>query len=196
MSKLKNTYFLFLFGIVIFLSINSVSAQIKTETLKAAFLYHFTQNITLRNEYSISTYKICFLSPDSAVYREFMKILNTEKIKNKINGKPAELICKTKPTGFSGIQMLYIDKSYNDYIESIADLIQGENILLVTDQYADAKYIMLNFLYEKNQQTISFEMNKANLIVENLAFKPDILLLGGKEIDIRDLYENTKKNVG
>ncbi len=193
MIQAKISYSLFLVGFWFWLSANSVSAQMKTETLKAAFLYHFTQNISQQNVNSISTYKICFLSPDSVVYKEFKKILNTEKIKNKINGKPAELICKTKPTGFSGIQMLYVDKSYNDYIESIADLIQGGNILLVTDQYADAKYIMLNFLYEKNQQTISFEMNKANLIIENLTFKPDILLLGGKEIDIRDLYENTKK---
>jgi len=189
MLKSKKTYILLILFLISTLGLN---AQMKFETLKAAFIYQFTQNITHLNESSLETYKICFLSEDSAIYREFNRILATSKINNKINGKPVQVYFNEDITDFSDIQLLYVDKSFNSKIENIWKTITKKNIILVTDECIDAKYIMLNLLYIKEEQTISFEVNKANLIIENLQYKPELLLLGGKEVDIRELYEKTK----
>ena len=50
---------------------------------------------------------------------------------------------------------------------------------------------MLNLVLNENSKNF-FEVNKANLFLEGFTATPKLLLLGGSEIDIRELYQKMK----
>ncbi|OQY03315.1 MAG: hypothetical protein B6I20_05220 [Bacteroidetes bacterium 4572_117] len=166
-------------------------SQISYETSKAVLIYQFAKNISHKNEKEIKKYKICFLGNDFETYQELKKIV----INNKIKGKSVELSAINSLNKLPDVQILYIDKNWSKKVEEVWYKIETKNILLVTEQCSDAKYVMLNILYKPGQKSISFEINKANIIIENLSFNQELLLFGGKEVDIRELYKNIKQQL-
>ena len=178
----KNNHLNIIFNrLIIILSFLFISetliSQISYETSKAALIFQFAKNIGHKNEKELKKYKICFLGNDI----------------NKIKGKTVELLLINNLNKLPAIQLLYIDKNWAEKISEVWYKIEKKNILLISEHSLDTKYIMLNILYNSKKKKISFEINKANIIIENLTFNAELLLLGGKEIDIRELYRNTKQ---
>jgi len=167
---------------------NTLISQIYYETSKAALIFQFAKNISHKNEKEFKKYKICFLGNDIKTYKELEKIIRN----NRIKGKIVELSLINDLNKVPSVQLLYIDKGWSEKIEDVWYKIEKRNILLISEQSFDTKYIMLNILYNYEKRKVSFEINKANLIIENFTFNPELLLLGGKEIDIRELYRETK----
>ena len=174
--------------IILLLPFKTAISQISYETSKALLIYQFAKNISHQKHEHIRKYKICFLGNDIKTYKELKKIT----VNNDINGKPVELSMIKDLNTIGQKQLLYVDKSWAKKIEEVWFKIENENILLVTEHCPDAKYIMLNIKYNLEQETVSFEINKANIIIENFTINPEMLLLGGKEIDIRELYRDMK----
>ena len=61
------------------------------------------------------------------------------------------------------------------------------NTLLITDGCTDRQSIMVNFTYSAAGQ-IGFELNRPNIVYEGLKLSPDIVRMGGTELDIAELY--------
>ncbi len=184
---------IFFYIIILILSIvmpfkQAFSQSITYETSKALLIYQFTLNINWENEKNIKKYKICFLENDNKTYNEFKKIIAT----NRINGKPVELFQVKSIDKIPDVHLLYVDEKWSEKIEEIWFKIENRNILLVSEKCDDAKYIMLNVRYSQEDEKVKFEINKANLIIENFSFNPEILLIGGKEVDVRELYREMK----
>ncbi|MEN8119946.1 MAG: YfiR/HmsC family protein [Bacteroidota bacterium] len=175
--------------LILILPLKSAISQVSYETSKALLIFQFAKNISHQKDEKIKKYKICFLGDDLKTYRELEKII----ARNTIKGKPVELSNIKNINEIDKKHLLYVDKSLAKNIEEVWSKIENKNILLVTEQCADAKYIMLNILYSPEQEAVSFEINKANIIIENFSFNPELLLLGGKEVDIRGLYRDMKQ---
>ena len=77
-------------------------------------------------------------------------------------------------------------------MENIGRQAEGKKILLISEQCKDKKHIMINILYDESTKKTSFEIHKANLIIEHMMVKPELLLLGGTEIDFKELYRDMK----
>lgn len=190
---MKNYFVIFLYRIILILSIvmpfkQVFSQAITYETSKALLIHQFTLNINWENEQNIKKYKIGFLENEAKTYNEFKKTIAT----NKIKGKPVELFRVKSIDKIPNVQLLYIDEKWSEKIEEIWFKIENRNILLVSEKSNDAKYIMLNIFLNPKEDKINFEINKANIIIENFSFDPELLLTGGKEVDIRELYREMK----
>jgi hypothetical protein len=83
--------------------------------------------------------------------------------------------------------LIFVTKSKEKKLVEIFDKIEGKNILLVTDNYQDKGLIMINF-FDSEKGTLQFEINKANIINQHISIMPDMILLGGTEVDVMALY--------
>lgn len=192
----KNTYFIIFFGLL--LAFKPVISQIPYETSKAALIFQFAKNISHESYKNIDVYKICFLGEDLKTFQELKKITKN----NQINGKPVELYFTNDLQEISDIQLLYIDKTWAKNIEEVWFAIENKNILLISEQCNDAKYIMINIFRDEQKEIISYAVNKANIIIEGFIIDPELIISSENEIDIRELYreirldlENEKQEV-
>jgi len=177
--------------LIVFMSVKTAMSQISYETSKAVLIYQFAQKIGHPNEKTLKSYKISFLGNDLETFHELKKIVATNTIKDK----KVELSFIKNINEIEDIQLLYIDKSYGEQISSVWKKIQNKQILLVSEQSLDSKYIMLNIFYNEINSNVSFQINKANIIIENLTINPELLLIGGEEVDIRELYHDMRRQL-
>ena len=54
---------------------------------------------------------------------------------------------------------------------------------------------MLNIVYLKDEEFASYQINKTNILLEGLIIEPELLLLRGTEVDVRELFNEMKKEL-
>lgn len=168
---------------------NQVFGQEKYSTIKPALIFQFAQHITWPNENKIQNFKIGVIGNDTSTY----EILRRYSSQKNIKGKNFQVRWIDKLDEIIGLQVLYVDKSKSSNLLGISQAIENKNVLLITEWSTDTKNIMLNILFDEKKKRILFEVNKANIIIEQLEMNPELLLLGGKEVDVRELYRDIKQ---
>jgi len=154
--------------------------------MKMVMIYKFAQQIQWENEEEIDTFRIGILGSEPALLRE-MKLLESVPLKEK----PMSVIQFSKLRDLTSTQILYITNKETSEILRIAELTRGKNTLLISDRCEDQKPIMINFL-PLIENKFQFEVNKANIINEKLTVLPELLLGGGTEIDVAELYRESQ----
>jgi len=161
--------------------------RMTNSSMKAFMIYKFAQHIEWENEAEIDTFKFGIYGADKAFISE-LSLLESVPLKKK----PIKISQFSRINEISETQVLYIIYENNPDVERVYNRLSGKKTLLITDQYERPDKIMINFLpMEKNM--IQFEVNKANLINEGLTVMPDLLLLGGTEIDVAGLYRESQE---
>lgn len=163
--------------------------QVSYNDLKSGLIVQFARNIDWPEKTIDNSFNIGFLGQDSATF----KIIQKQAI--EIKNKPVLLTWVSNLDQLAGLHLLYVDKTQVDQIELIANKVETRHILLVSEQCTDSKYIMLNITYNDNKRLISFDINRANIIIEELAINPELLLYGASEVDIRELFREIKKSL-
>ncbi len=171
------------------------SSNINAQTLErqeaiTAYIYNFANNIEWQNEEAINEFQFLILGEDKDVFNEMKILSNTKTLK----GKPINIVSKLSLDNFDGVQLIYITKDQENSITELFDEIEGKNILLISDGFQDKRLIMINFI-ESGKGTLHFEINKANIINQNLRFTDDLVLFGGTEIDVAALYREGQQSL-
>jgi signal transduction histidine kinase len=178
-----------LFALSWFMLINcNLSAQeITNSSMKTFMLYKFAQHIEWENEAAIDTFRFGIYGADRT-FRSELSLLESVPLKNR----PIKITHFSRINEISKTQVLYITYEQKPDVDRIYDRLSGSGTLLITDRHEKPNKIMINFLpLEENK--IQFEVNKANLINEGLTVMPDLLLLGGTEIDVAGLYRESQE---
>ena len=177
----------FILGVVfIFLARDHLSAQVHSEPkLKTGLIYKFALYTEWEQEEEIDTFRIGIYGQDPEFMSEIL-ILETVPLK----GKPISIKHFTRFSQISRTHVLYFTSDKNFEIQRIANRIAGNNTLMISDRSRNTNQIMINFLLVENK--LDFEINKANIINANLSVMPDLLLLGGTELDVADLYKESE----
>ncbi len=155
---------------------------IKEEQVKVAYTYSLMKNIEWREEKTLDKYRLLVLS-DNATLKNMFKMLSSRK---KLKDKNIEVLFSIDST--TPPQAIYIDKL--ELYEKIFEQYEHSNTLIISDQYSNKKDVLIN-LFELNDK-ITFEINKANILNRGLAVSPDMILLGGSEIDVAKLYKSSQ----
>ena len=89
-------------------------------------------------------------------------------------------------------QVVYLSASHEKSLHQLASDFRRTNTLLISNMAQDRHNMMINFLNvtDKSQR---FEVNRANMLVEKLFIDKELLLLGGREIDVAELFRESEQ---
>lgn len=164
---------------------------------KAALLYNFIKHTQWPDEKNLKSFDVLFVDYDSGFYRAFNQIAAEANIR----GKTITVQRKNQFDNGRDYQVVVVGKNKNKQLNDIANRLLRSSTLLITDDVEDQKVVMINFRYP-SEQSLSFEINRSNIIFEGLSISNDVLLYGGTEIEVATLYkemalslQNIKANV-
>lgn len=172
-----------------------LSSNINAQTLErhqviTAYIYNFANNIQWQNEEAIMEFQFLIIGEDKNVFNEMKTLSNTKTLR----GKSINIVSKLSVDNIDGVHLIYITKDQEHSLTELFDKIEGKNILLISDNFQDKRLIMINFV-EGEKETIHFEINRANIINQNLSFNEKIVFLGGTEIDVAALYREGQQSL-
>lgn len=175
----------------LFLSCQITFAQITRTQLVGAYLYNFVKHTSWQNQESIDRIKLLAITENEEIIEELKKMTSTQTV----NGLKIELRVIDKiDDPFIMSHIIYCGQDKKHLYESIYEKIEGKNILLVGENYDNQRNVMLN-LYDTNDGNLRFEMNKANILNQNLTISDEILITGGDEIDVIKLYLKSQQSL-
>lgn len=187
--------FLFRLLTVIFLlsfSLYSYSQQLFRNQSASAYIFNFPKHIVWPNESTYLRFNIVVISENPDLINELQKLPKLAKIKNKpidvvvIKDIDYEIIRKA--------QVVFITKDKLLLYLKVFDYIEGTPILLVSENLTDKRLAMIN-LFDTKDNHLQFEINKANIINQNLTIDDEILFLGGTLIDVAELYRKSQQSL-
>jgi signal transduction histidine kinase len=160
------------------------AAQMDRSDIVAAYLYRLAERIYWPNENKIQEFHIHIIDSSDDVSDS----LRTKFGGNKLHDKTFRVTRSANKVVPEGTHVVYIAKKFDSAYPEIFKQFEGRSTLLISDNMGDKRIAMINLLETADKQ-IRFEINKANIINQNLGIQPDIILLGGNEIDVARLYK-------
>mgnify|MGYP003587167662 FL=1 len=110
--------------------------------------------------------------------------------RKQLKDKNLEVLIYDENKSYKNIQVVYVDSSFSEVYEKLFFEFEKQNALFISDEYKNQKQVMINLL--KNEAKINFEINKANILNRSLEISPNLILLGGTQIDVAKLYKSSQ----
>jgi len=181
----------FLF-IILSLVVSNVNAATGTpnmtyKELVARYIIQISNHVSWPNQSKIKQYNIHIIDNDQAISDYLSPLSSAPAFKNK----PFKI---SYSKGFlipSNTHVVYINSRNFNVKQNVLEELNGRSVLLISNGSADKNNVMIN-LFDNETDKIQFEINKANIINHNLGIEPDIILLGGTEIDVAQLYKDNQ----
>ncbi len=181
---------LFLIAAAVFFQPVGAAQDIPRSDLVAVYLLGLVENIQWANQEEIDQYHIHLIDNNRKV-EESLKNFSRNR---KLHGKTVKVTRSGKVDVPKGAHIVYLAKDKVDSYSELFKIVEGQNILIISEGCDNKRLFMIN-LYETEKREIQFEINKANIINQNLGINPDIILLGGTEIDVAQLYKEGQKSL-
>jgi len=160
------------------------------ENFIGVLLYRIANHIHWANSSAIDSYHLHIVDENSAIADQ---LENIAKIR-KLHGKNIVVSSGSSLEIPENLQLIYLANSKAEYFSRLRQILKNKNVLLVSHNVADDQNIFLNF-YDIGKSKIKFRINKANVINQNLGVDPDIILLGGSEVDVATLYRQGQEKL-
>jgi len=156
--------------------------QSVSSKVKAAFVYNFIKYTEWPNEKSTVNFTLGYYGDDQEYYKEIQKMQGIKVKLYRLN-----IIKITSLEQLNKLQVVVIDKTRSKKIANIAKQLDEQATLIISDNAKDKKYSMLNFVKTNGKQ--GFELNRYRMLNAGLKVSPDILVLGGTELDIASVLK-------
>lgn len=183
-------HFVFFSFISIIINISLFPQQLQRHEAITAYIYNFAKSVQWENETGINEFHFIVFGDDQNILSSMKDLARTKTLRDKnIVVSSVNAIDK-----LTDAQLVFLPKGYEKRFPEVFDKIDGNNILLITDGYEDKRLIMINFV-ETEGKTLRFEINKANIINQHIRIKEDLILLGGTEIDVAELYREGQQSL-
>lgn len=173
------------------LSSSLQAAKVTEQEIKAELVVRFLEYFDWQSEENIRSFHIGFLGSDA----EFLSALTAATADRLIQGKTIQLFSTDYAEDLSKYQVLIVAASANTRFADITRKSRNTSTLVISDGVHDPTHIMINFGLS-TRSTVTFEINKANILLEQLKMSNDILLLGGTELDVAEIYINASTALG
>lgn len=173
------------FFLVFFVSLLNAK-EVNSDQVKAAYVYNFLKHTTWPNESNFYQYHLLVASQNENLKNMFLmlssrKLLNDKRI--KVTFYDGRVLPKN-------IQAVYVDEQNSALYEKFFNTYESDAVLLISDGYKEKQKVMINLF--QREQMVTFEINKANILNRSLKISPDLVLLGGSEIDVAKLYKSSQ----
>lgn len=189
MTTLRFDLYLKLFAIALLMQSHWLVGQtVQKEKVIAAYVYSFARNIEWPKE--ANEFTIQLITDNPILLEEFNELSQSKEVR----GNPIKLVSSSSAIISQQTHLVYISNNYNSAVRSIFLQARGHNVLLVTDNFLEDRFTMINFK-EAEDNTLAFEINRANIINQGLKILPEMILLGGTDIDMADLYREAQDSI-
>ncbi|MFA6191672.1 MAG: YfiR/HmsC family protein [Sulfurimonas sp.] len=174
--------------LICFLFLSTLFAT-NEEQVKVVYTYNFMKNIQWPNEEKLDAYNLLVITDNDDLIHMFSILSQKKRLHNKT----------IKPTFSSSIdnagsyQVIYLDDKFSKNYLEIFKNDNSKNTLIISNDVNDKKNVMIN-MFQKNEK-INFEINRANILNRNLTISPDMILLGGSEIDVAEIYRDIQSTL-
>lgn len=175
--------------LILGLLLTTLSAkEINSDQVKVAYVYNFLKHTTWPNESKFEDYDLLVVSKNENLKNMFLMLSSRKLLENK----------KIRVSFYDGkipknIQAVYVDSDNAPMYEKLFHEYDSSSVLLISDDYKDKQKVMINLT--QNGDMVTFEINKPNLINRSLRVSPDLILLGGTEIDVAKLYKSSQNEL-
>ena len=173
--------FLLLISVKILLAVT-----LRPEQFYVVYTYNFLKNIHWSETNKTENYSLLVLT-DNDLLKENFELL--EK-KREIDNKKIVVDFYAKKELFL-YNAIFIDKAMLSRYQDIYKSVEEKQTLIISVEYPDANMIMINLIHSQTIQ-LDFEINRANILNQNLGISDEMILLGGTEIDVAKLYKKTR----
>ena len=181
--RLLKLKYKFIVILIVLLTSTELNAQLSRYQVVGSYVYNFGNKINW-NKTKFSTFNLTLISSDSELIKEFNRMSTNQRIhKKKIN-----LSILSEPNkSLEKSHLIFIAKDKIKYYMDVFDMVEGKEILIVSEGFSDKSYVMFNLLQTEDNK-MHFEINKPNVINQKLKISDEIMLMGGTEIDIAGIY--------
>jgi len=179
-----------IFWLILGLFLSTLSAkELNGDQVKVAYVYNFLKHTSWQNESKFTEYNVLVVSKNENLKNMF-QMLSSRKL---LNDKKIRIYFYDNGKFPPNLQAIYIDNENSALYEKFFRDYESSNVLLISDDYKDKQKVMINLV--PNANMITFEINKPNLINRSLQISPDLILLGGSEIDVAKLYKSSQNEL-
>ena len=160
-------------------------ADTKSDSLTAALLYRLAEKIQWPNQKNITQYHYHIVAENKNVYRALKSVAKVKTLKGSAITISYASSEKNTPKHSN---IIFISAGKKKLLPKLFSRHEGKPILIITEESVNQRLVMINLIKTEDKRP-KFEVNKANIINQNLGIHPDIILLGGTEIDMAQLYK-------
>ncbi len=168
---------------------NLIGQDLTSPLIKTGLIHKFAQHVEWQQEEEMDTFRIGVYGEEPELMYNLLLLESVD-----LKGKPVSIRQFNQLDDISGIHLLYLTRDKNSEIQKIANHIAGNQTLMVSDRARNKNLIMINFLPLFDGKA-DFEINKSNITDAGLNVTPDLLLLGGTDVDVASLYEQTQRTL-
>ena len=161
------------------------------EQITTAYLYNFAKNIEWPRENYLSNFKIAGFNLKNRRLVEELKLLCKTTTLRKL---PIQFESVSDSNKLSQYQMVVVGKADESQMQKIYEGIGNSLTLVITFDFDKKELVMIN-LFESTGKTITFEVNRANIINQGLKPLAKLIFHGGSEIDVAKLYEEGQASI-
>lgn len=162
------------------------SAAVEPEQIKAALIVQFIRFVTWPD--NPRKIRIGILSKDDTLFNNLSQLIDQSRVEQNFTVNQVNEAFNSER-----IDLLYVGPGYSSQLHTIAERARQTETLLVSDGSPFARDIMLNLINAEDR--ISFEVNRSNIVFESLQVDNEILLLGGSELDVAQLFRETEEGL-
>lgn len=166
----------------------NTQAQAYVEEIKATLIIHFCDNVEWSKNFDGEITIGCY-SDDQRVF----EVLELAREKVNLQGKQFRVKKVKTNEDILTCNALYYDRSDVRDLVDIFELARENNILLITDNYPDQLFVMINII--ESGSTVAFKVNMSNLTLAGFSVKPNLLLNGGSVVDIKKAFEKFEEQL-
>jgi len=181
-------FFFCLFLLVTSVGLSAPDAYDESK-VKSAYIFNFIKYVTWPNEADLTTFDIGYYGENKVYYQSLLKMQGKQIRSFKLKIRKVSSLSRNL-----AVQLLIIDENKSSSLSGIAEKLRNDSVLLVSDHAFDKKNIMLNFVSTATN-TLSFELNRYNMLNAKLRVSPDILVLGGTELDIANVLKEMDETI-
>lgn len=169
------------------LAFNVAFGQLKESKIKAGLLYKFIGSVDWPEGSLKDTLHVGVVSTDTLMVDEFRLYCKASWLKNIPNR------VNWVDDGFNvdGKNVLFFDENMDEYVLDASSVLKNKPVLIITYNSEESILTMINMVKQKRDKTLSYTVNKDKILEAGLMYEPELLLYGGTEGDLKEMYIET-----
>lgn len=191
MSVFCGRFFYLVFVLVSTLGIfkQSLAANYTADDFKIALVGQFIKNIEWPDQKN-KPFQIVVVEDKTMM--KVLSVLDGEAI----NGRTLKVIYVDKFRNVNSANLIYLSQNVTSNSDNMMAFTRGKGTLVVTENSPSLHNVMINIVevekLSKDGRKVKFQINRPNIVFENLKIKPELILHGGTELDVAGLYRETE----